>query len=560
MQRVVAALVLLCALASSAASAPAAIPAQVVVLPRPDVPLGPDALGRASTPDARLAGELARLGLEQAEVAGGGRAVAGGPPRVLVLSGPRVAEDPAALAQALVASGRVRAAIPNLRLRLFATVPNDPDVPLQWWLPGGDGVHLTEAWDVTLGDTSVTLGVMDTGVDLGHPDLAAQIWTNPGEIPGNAIDDDGNGYVDDLHGWDFGNGDADPNPHAVIDPIGLDVGFHGTYVSAIASAATHNAEGIAGAGWRCRIVPLKVADTAGEITSASVAAAFQYATAMGIDVLNMSFGGPGDPGVPEFFQALVDDADSAGVVCVAAAGNDGTADLSYPAACDRVLSVGATDDTGARASFSNHGPTVDVAAPGSLMWSALCTNYVIDDTSQIFYILFFGWDGERPYMYGDGTSFAAPLVAGVCGLVRARWPWLTAGQVAGQILASGDSVTYDQPIGVKLNAFRAVSAPPVGVPRGLAHDAPALLARPNPSRAATTLTFSLARPQPVSLEVFDLGGRRVRALAAGRFASGSHAVAWDGRDEAGRPVAAGVYLARLASADGEVRCKVARLR
>ncbi len=258
----------------------------------------------------------------------------------------------------------------------------------------------------------MVIGIMDTGVDLGHPDLASQIWSNPGEVPGNGVDDDGNGYVDDVKGWDFGNGDADPNPEPLfenLDSFVIDVGFHGTFVAGIAAAATGNLEGIAGAGWNCRILPLKVSNSAGEITSEAVGAAFLYATALHVPVLNMSLGGPGDPGVPEFFQALVDGASAAGVLCVAAAGNDGSETPSYPAGCTGVLAVGATDVNNVRADFSNWGGWVKVGAPGAMMWSAICRNYDVDETSQILYFYFFGWDLERPYMYGDGTSFACPL-------------------------------------------------------------------------------------------------------------------------------------------------------
>ena len=160
--------------------------------------------------------------------------------------------------------------------------------------------------------------------------------------------------------------------------------------------------------------------------------AFGYATAMQLEVLNMSLGVADSTGVAEYFQALVDAATSAGVLCVASAGNSGTADLNYPAACTGVLSVAATDDLNARASFSNYGPTVRIAAPGATMWSALCRNYPIDEFSLLFYEVFFGWDSFRPYMGGDGTSFSAPLVAGVCALVRSRHPgWPPLGRFAG---------------------------------------------------------------------------------------------------------------------------------
>src|SRR6185436_17359175 len=243
--------------------------------------------------------------------------------------------DPVAVSALLRGMPEVIAAIPNYRLKLFHTFPNDPMRSLQWYVDSGDSadIELTAAWDVAKGDAATVIRIMDTGVDLGHPDLASKIWSNPAEVGGTpGVDDDGNGYVDDLHGYDFGNLDADPNPEPLIDEIGLDIGFHGTFVAGIAAAATNNAVGISGASWNCKVLPLKVSNTAGTIESDAVAGAMLYAADLGIDVLNMSLGGPGDPGVPEFFQALVDDATAAGVLCVAAAGNDGVSTMSYPAA------------------------------------------------------------------------------------------------------------------------------------------------------------------------------------------------------------------------------------
>jgi hypothetical protein len=312
--------------------------------------------------------------------------------------------DAVAAAQALRATGRFRAVCPNYRLQPFATFPNDYYLPDQWYVhdPAGGDVHLPEAWDFEKGGSTVTIGIMDTGVDIGHPDLATRIWTNPGEVPGNGVDDDGNGYIDDVNGWDFGNDDADPDPEPIIDEIGLDIGFHGTFVAGIAAAAAGNAQGIAGASWNCLIVPLKVANAAGDITVEAVTPAFLYAADQHLSVLNMSLGSAPVRAFPSYFQALVDVADSAGVLCVAAAGNDGVDTPTYPAGCDRVLAVGAMDMGNVRAEFSNFGSWVDVAAPGASMWSTICRNYVIDDTSQLFYYVFFGWDGENPYMYGDG--------------------------------------------------------------------------------------------------------------------------------------------------------------
>jgi subtilisin family serine protease len=470
--------------------------------------------------------------------------------------------DPVLAAEELRATGLVRAAVPDLRLRLHV-VPNDPDVPIQWYVDDGSvaDVRLPAAWNVEKGSPAVRIGVMDTGVDLGHPDLASKIWTNPGEIDGNAVDDDGNGYVDDVHGWDFGDGDDDPNPHAVPDPdaYDVDVGFHGTFVAAIAAAAPDNGEGIAGAAWNCRVVPLKVVNSAGDITLEAMTEAFAYATAKHLEVLNVSLGTPAEPGVAEYFQALVDAATAAGVLVVASAGNSGTADPNYPAACEGVLSVAATDETNARASFSSFGPTVRIAAPGSGMWSAICRNYTIDDFSLLFYEVFFYWDGERPYMLGDGTSFSAPLVSGTCALVRSRhpgWPPLT---VASHMVGTGDAVAYDEPIGPRLDAFRAVTEDAVSVPVTPV-GAYALDVTPNPSTADARIRFTLPVGGETRLRVYDCAGRLVRELASGAEPAGEHVFSWDGADSQGRQPSAGVYVMRLDTPMRTLRRKFVRTR
>jgi subtilisin family serine protease len=506
-----------------------------------------------------LSAALERHGLRSSRVLGG-RARAGlEPARYLTLTSDHPGFDAAAAVAELRASGAFRAVLPNVRLSLLV-MPNDPDLGVQWYVHSlsDDDVQLPQAWDVTHGSPSTIIAILDTGVDTGHPDLAAKIWTNAGEIPGNSLDDDANGYVDDVQGWDFGNDDNDPNPHFIAEPdLGMDVGFHGTFCAGIASAATNNGAGIAGAGWDCSIMALKGADSSGDLTVESAAEGILYAAENGADVLSMSFGAPGDS-VGDFFQPLIDDASAAGVVCIAAAGNSDVSTPSYPAANDGVLAVGATDQSGARAFFSNWGPWVDIAAPGSTMWSTICRNYPIDDISQIYYTFLFGWDGETPYMFGDGTSFACPLVAGAVGLVRTRYPQLTPAQVISHVVATGDSVPYDQPIGRKLNVVRAVTTSTVAVDPNRAAGL-ALAIRPNPSTGSARLELELPRAGIARVEIFDPSGRRVARLLEGALPAGRHRVEWNGRAADGRPVAAGIYVARLESAAGSLERKLVRL-
>jgi len=529
--------------------APAAhVPGEIlVVLARPDV-LALSA-GGLSTTAPGLADALATHGLERgAYVVRKTGALSDRERCFLVLRSTRADFDAPLAARAVAAVPGVRAAAVNGLRELFL-VPNDPQFGQQWHLQPGNaaGVHVAEAWDLELGDPGVVIAIMDTGLDWSHPDLAANVWVNPLEVPGNGLDDDQNGYADDLRGWDFGNHDADARPHAVLQQ-GLDVGFHGTHCAGIAAAVTNNAVGIAGVAGGCRLLPLKIVDTAAQFTDAAVTEAFLYAIDNGADVISMSFGGPGDGGAAAFFQALVDDALAAGIVCVAAAGNNNDAALMYPAACAGVISVGATNASGQRASFSTYGAWVTVNAPGEQIWSTIQSNYSFDFLTGLLYQLLYGWDGATPYMNCDGTSMACPLVAGICGLVRSAAPGLAPAEVRQHLLDTGDVVGYDQPLGVKVNALAAIaglqSTPVANTP---ARAATTLTCAPNPFNPSTTVRFTLPVAGPARLAVYDMRGARLRTLVAAELAAGEHTAPWDGQDDQGRVAAAGVYLVRLAS-------------
>lgn len=546
---------------ASAAPLPGAFRAgarEVVALVAPDAVSA--RAGAIAPRDQALAAALARAGVTRMRFAGGARAG-----NVLVLGSDDPAFDPWAAAAALRASGAVRAAAPDLPLTLFGVTPNDTFyVSKQWWAqsaPAG-AVHLPDAWAITTGDSAVTIGIMDTGVDMGHPDLAARIWTNPGEIAGNGLDDDGDGYVDDVHGWDFGLGSNDPDPRPIFEsdpPFSIDVGFHGTFVAGLAAAASNNAQGIAGVDWKAKIVPLRVADSSGAITLAPVAAAFAWATQHHLSVLNMSFGGPDSANVLEdFFQPLVDDAVAAGVVCVAAAGNDSSNTLNFPAACNGVLGVGATNSANQRSAFSSWGPTVRIGAPGQLMWSCLCRNYTIDSLSQLLYYLSFSWDGTRPYMEGDGTSFAAPIVSGAAALVRAKFPSLTGPQVVTRLIDTGDAVAYDHPIGPKLNVANALAAP-LAVPTPMTDRTLSLAASPIPMRTTCTLRFTLPTTADTRLTLLDVQGRTIRVLLSQPLPAGTHSVTWDGADATGHTPPPGLYLARLTSGRASTARRIVRV-
>ncbi len=247
----------------------------------------------------------------------------------------------------------------------------------QYWggVPGAD-IDATRAWFYHTGSTDVVMAVLDTGVDYTHPDLQANMWVNPGEIPGNEVDDDGNGYVDDIYGIDTGLGDSDPYPtHG-----------HGTHVAGIMAAAGNNNQGVAGVNWTGRIMALQGFELDGYLYDAAELEALQYILLMkqrGVNVVavNASYGCYGcyNGTIEVAIQALGD----AGIIFVAAAGNDGVnndVDPHYPAgyALPNIISVAATDPNDALAWFSNYGATsVDLGAPGYDIFSTYWWTYYI---------------------------------------------------------------------------------------------------------------------------------------------------------------------------------------
>jgi len=312
---------------------------------------------------------------------------------------------------------------PNYLAHAAETIPDDPHYTEQWSLPR---IRAPEAWDLTTGD-DLTIAVIDTGVDLDHPDLVGKLWTNAGEIPDNGLDDDGNGYVDDSHGWDFVNDDAEPQ----------DDHWHGTHVAGIAAADTDNGQGVAGVSWGARIMPLKVLDASGEGNYANVASAMVYAADNGARILNLSLGGE------DYSAALAEAVGYArerGCFLAAAAGNDSGAVL-YPAANGGVLAIAATTRWDRRWYGSNYGSEVDAAAPGADIYSTILNN---------------------TYSSASGTSTAAPHVSGLAALVWSVQPDITNDEVARVITETARDLGtpgWDEFYGWgRIDAYQAVSS------------------------------------------------------------------------------------------------------
>jgi subtilisin family serine protease len=345
--------------------------------------------------------------------------------------------DVTAWCETVFATGLVRYAEVNT-LGSYAATPNDPQYPDQYALdntgqtggtPGAD-IDAEGAWDLTAGDPSVVVAVLDSGTDIDHEDLAANTWHNDGETPNNGQDDDGNGFVDDWEGWDFANGDNDPRPSF----------YHGTHVTGIVNAVSDNGIGIAGiaggfGGSGARAMAIAVGDS-GPVSDA-IDDAIIYAADNGAQIITLSLAVGED-------QAITDAMDYAynvkNVFIDVASGNDFSS-VAFPANRPEAMAVAATDHDDQRASYSNFGPEIEISAPGSNVRSTQ--------------------PGDS-YASSSGTSFAAPQVAGVAALILSRNPAMPAEYLRQLIIDTADDIDepgWDEGTGHgRLNARAAVAA------------------------------------------------------------------------------------------------------
>lgn len=269
-------------------------------------------------------------------------------------------------------------------------------------------VHLNQinapnAWNVynstSNGTTNITVAIVDNAVQRTHVDLTANIWTNPGEIPSNNIDDDQNGYVDDVNGWDPADGDNNTNPTNMSMN-------HGTHCAGTAGATNNNSIGCSSIGWNIKIIPVKCAKNTDPTTS--VGYGYQgiiYAAKCKARVISCSWGGTGAPSSAA--QSIIDYAWSKGCIIMASAGNDNNNVLHYPAAYNNVYAVAACSGTNVKSTFSCYGTWVDITAPGNNIYSTLSNST------------------NNGYGQMSGTSMACPLTAGLAGLMLAKYPWMT---------------------------------------------------------------------------------------------------------------------------------------
>jgi subtilisin family serine protease len=359
---------------------------------------------------------------------------------------------------------------PNYIIDLFST-PNDEFFPIQWSLLNTGqmiynksglndaDIDMDEAWDIETGSEEIIIAIIDTGVDYTHPDLVDNIWINEDEIPGNEIDDDNNGFIDDIYGFDTGDNDSDPS----------DFRGHGTHCAGIASGVGNNEIGIAGVAWDCRIMIINsFNDTLFYGGILELAMGISYAADNAADVISMSLGYNRD--IPTIKDAI-DYAYSQGCVLVAAAGNSNESEKIYPAGYENVIAVAATNQNDQRCSpddwgyygppfnrkplGSHYGYWIDVAAPGNLVYSTTPTYHVSHNDEENFNT---GQNYTMNYDFMYGTSMATPHVAGLAVLLLSQDPTLSNDEIREIIRANVDIIEPDEYIGTgRINAYKALS-------------------------------------------------------------------------------------------------------
>ncbi len=510
----------------------------------------------------------------------------------------------------LESTGLVKWTTPNY-YKYIQFIPNDPyfvnsasptptNPPNQW---DKFIMQCPQAWDIQRGNPNILIAILDSGVDVDHPDLKDNIWINPGEDIENrgtidlvydyeyinGIDDDGNGFVDDLFGYDFVGGvtgneattppdqqDWNPDIHYFGDDgwgepdpsvgngvgswMGTDVGVsHGTHCAGIAAAVMDNATMFAGvAGGGCKIVPVRVANPEGQATVTAIAAGIEYAAIVGAHVISMSLGGLG--GSDPAQAAAIDYAFSMGVTLVAASGNMAplVTAVSYPASDPDVIAVGSCTAGGNRSSYSQYGSNLDVVAPGGQ------SSFFGDITETIWstWVVSVFEANEDPslspadhiYMHAVGTSMACPQVSGICGLILSQNPSLTNVQVREVLTLTATDIGaagFDNETGYGMaNAYEAVHYVSNIAEQSRLPENSYLSITPNPFNAACKISSKN------EIEIFNVSGRLVKRLTP----NSDSEVVWDGTSENGENLPSGVYLARTNTPNGRTTKAITLLK
>lgn len=394
----------------------------------------------------------------------------------------------------------VEYAEPNYRRHIFTT-PNDTNYGQQWGFPK---IWADLAWDVTTGNSSVLVAVVDTGVDTDHGDLLENLTPYP-------------------YGNDYVSGDSDPN----------DGHGHGTHVAGIIAAVTNNNTGVAGVSWYSKILAVRVLDNLGNGWTSDVIKGIRYAADQNARVINLSLG---DTQPSSALQDAVDYARGKSCVVIAAAGNDGTTEKNYPAACNGVIAVGATDSNDNKASFSNYGDWITVVAPGANIWSTF-PNHSHTLSSGTF-----------NYASLQGTSMATPFVSGVAALILSRFPALANTEVelrlkrgVDDLGASGKDSVYGYG---RINAAKAIGD-------FLSEIDPILIyTYPNPLRfpeKTTIVIKNVPLKSGLTIRIYNIAGEVVKQFNEDNIKLSTNpdyaSIDWDGNNDYNEKVASGVYIA-----------------
>jgi hypothetical protein len=343
-----------------------------------------------------------------------------------------------------------------------ANLPNDYYINNQWYLKR---IRADRAWSLVHDSPEMVVAVIDSGVQISHPDLKNNIWVNKKEIAGNGRDDDKNGFVDDINGWDFVNNVADPAPKFKLG-YSADGVVHGTVIAGVLAASGDNRTGVAGVTWSAQIMPLKALDDRGLTDTVKVVAAINYAVAQKVNVINLSFIGAN---YSRSLEEAIRRAYQAGIVVVAAGGNELgqgfgqslTDKPMYPVCLDgsatenMVIGVAATDSLDRKANFSGYGNCIDIAAPGIGIYSTSVYAPKQNKAGAEFDQLYDG--------YWSGTSLAVPMVSGAVALIAQINPLLRPDQIKALLLESVDKTSlindsYADRIGTgRLNLYAAVA-------------------------------------------------------------------------------------------------------
>jgi hypothetical protein len=345
--------------------------------------------------------------------------------------------DPMFYVDALAKTGIASVIEPHFLPQLLY-VPNDDSVGVQYAL---QKIQAFAGWDVHQGDTNTVIGITDTGINPLHPDLSENIARNYAD-PINGVDDDNDGFIDNFIGWDTGNNDNDPTS---------DGNFHGQHVTGLASAQADNGIGIAGSGFKCRFIHVKIANSGGSLSGAYEG--LVYAADHGCKIVNCSWGGLQYSEINAEIVRYAAINQNCLVTC--GAGNNNNDLAFYPAAYEYAFSVGSTDASDFKANFSNFGYTIDLVAPGDFVLST--------------------WSGEG-YLVSGGTSMSSPIVAGCAGIVHSAFPNLNSRQLAERIKMFSDTIDqlpfntpWETRLGEgRLNLFKSLTQS--GVPAPVMHD------------------------------------------------------------------------------------------